>query len=53
MNVLHTRGLEISQPLSDEEMREWMQGNDVKAPIVHPWIEKATLRGTEGLCMAL
>ncbi|KAH3844389.1 uncharacterized protein LOC127873579 [Dreissena polymorpha] len=38
-------GLEISQPLSDEQMKEWMRGHDVKAPLVHPWIEKATLRG--------
>ncbi|XP_052766149.1 uncharacterized protein LOC128207337 [Mya arenaria] len=38
-------GLEISQPMSDEQMSELMEGNNIKLPPVHPWIEKSTPRG--------
>ncbi|WAR20640.1 hypothetical protein MAR_002478 [Mya arenaria] len=39
-------GLEISQPMSDEQMSELMEGNNIKLPPVHPWIEKSTPRGS-------
>jgi len=39
------RGMEISQPLSDNELAEVMKSNNMEAPQPHPWIQKATMRG--------
>lgn len=38
-------GLEISAPISDQEMDNIMKNSGIQKPQQHPWIEKATLRG--------
>lgn len=43
-------GMEISKPLSDEQLQEWMQKHDITAHGINPSIAKATLKGK---CMVI
>ncbi|XP_045185027.2 uncharacterized protein LOC123543029 [Mercenaria mercenaria] len=38
-------GLEISAPLSDNEMEELLKDGTIQKPKQHPWVEKATMHG--------
>ncbi|KAH3844388.1 hypothetical protein DPMN_086646 [Dreissena polymorpha] len=42
-------GMEISQPLSDEQLKEWMMKHDITAPDVQPWNANASLKQFPGI----